>query len=504
MSDGAPRAEGSLETTTLNDGSRETEQRGAFERAVTDEIMPLIVRLGLGEYWRRYQLLLADEGRSPEELAEEQWRAFHDLLSHAYSTVPFYRQAMDRVAMPPEKVRDRDDLTRLPTLDKRAIVASFPDRITSNASERSTWRYRSTSGTALRIMSVTDYDARQWRYALHLRSMKLAADYEVGRRQAVIRTQACTEVCSATVGEELHTSGAAALPIERHWPPFGLAQLTLQETLFDPLDERDSSAAAQRLDRYLDQLDDVAPYLLRGLPQYILQLARRLRAQGRRPPPIRRIVVQDSLATAELKREIAEAFECEVRETYGSSELGSLAAECEAGALHLASRLFLVEVLRPDGGLTTPGETGILAVSAMTNRAMPLLRYRLGDLGRLLTGSCACGRQTPRLAVEGRLQETLPLADGFLTARQLQHLLVDVPGVEQFQLIERAPGKLELHVVPTVGTPFVETDLEASLRRLLDDGASIRCRRVRRIAPEESGKYAMIKTLVRDFYPREA
>ncbi len=478
------------------------ELRERFEQRVEQAVIPLILELGLGEYWLRHQQLLAADHLAPQLLAAEQWDRLSELVAEAAQTVPVYRDALAERGLSPHDLRTPDDLSRLPPIDKRTILANFPDRITSAASDRATWRYRSTSGTAFRIMSVTDFDARQWRYALHLRSMKLAADYAVGQRQVVIRTQACTEVCAASDGEEFALENAAALPVEREWPPFGLAQLTLQESQLKPLAGR-AATSEHVLDDYLDQLDRLTPFLLRGLPQYLLRLARRLRATDRTPPQVGRIVVQDSLAPAEIKREIADAFGCPVRETYGASELGSMAAECEAGALHLASSAFWVEALRPDGTAAAAGETGILAVTSLVNRAMPLIRYRLGDLGSLISGACACGRTTPRIRVEGRVQEALVQGANFITARQFYQTLAGVQGVLDFQVIEKAPGRLEIHVVPAAHSDFAADDLIVRVQALVGEDTAIQVRRVPWIGPEESGKFALVKTLPREFVPRE-
>jgi phenylacetate-CoA ligase len=464
------------------------ETRDRFAQAVHDTVMPMIVSLGLGEYWQRCQQLLEADRLPADQLRRQQWDRFKTLLAHAHDTVPLYRETMQAAGVTPDDIAAPEDLPRLPTVTKPEIEAGFPDRITSAKSDRGQWCMHSTSGTTDRLMTISDWSARQWRYALHLRSMKIAGDYQVGQVQVSIRTAACSDACGG--GSEPETS--TTIRTEREWPPYGLAQLTLQETKLPPFNGRGTLVDPDELDRYLQEIESRQPYLLRGLPIYLLLLARRIRDSRTRPPPVRRIVVQDSLAPTEMKQEIAEAFGCEVRETYGSSELGSVAAECEAGWLHVASDLFVVEVLRSDGTAAPPGETGRVVISSMANQTMPLIRFRLGDVGHLAPGECRCGRSTPRLRVDGREKETLVFGGKLVTARQIYTAVSGSRAADFFQCVQRGPGQLEVQLVPASDGALNVDRCLASVRTLVDDDIDLRAREVKAIWPESSGKFVFV------------
>lgn len=480
-----------------------------FEEALATRVMPLVVELGYGTYWERYQQLREIERRGAAELAERSWRRLQEMLEHAAATVPHYRDALAAAGVTASELRTPADLAFLPPLDKRTIVSAFPDRITSSTSDRSQWRYRSTSGTAYRIMLVNDASARQWRYAQHLRSLEVAAAYRLGRRQTILRTEACLEACAASAGEEHTAPGAAALPVEREWPPLGFAQLTLQETVIHARDLTSTSVRPELLDAHLERIRASEPHLLRGMPMFLLLLARRLQATGQVPPKVGRIIVQDALAPARLKRELAATFGASVRETYGSSELGSIAAEDAAdqrygGALSLVPDLVWVEVLGIDGTPVPAGEPGILTISSTVNRAMPLLRYQVGDVGRLVEEPSPTGRNTPRLRVMGRVREALAIDGRFVTASEVYDTLDPLPGLDFFQLVERAPGRLELRLVPSHEGALEPADAVAVLRGLVGEDVEIEPRLVKSLRPEESGKFVFVKALDRDAEPRDA
>ncbi len=108
------------------------------------------------------------------------------------------------------------------------------------------------------------------------------------------------------------------------------------------------------------------------------------------PPTMRRIVERD--------------WKVKVAEIYGSNETLFLGASCAIGSLHLETRLFIAEVLDPvtlEAG--PPGAPGVLAVTHLGPKAMPLVRYLTRDMVRVV--ACACGRPEPAIELLGRQDE---------------------------------------------------------------------------------------------------
>src|SRR2546422_7938101 len=85
------------------------------------------------------------------------------------------------------------------------------------------------------------------------------------------------------------------------------------------------------------------------------------------------------------------SFGCRVHDSYGSAEMVALVTECDRGRLHVSPEVGVVEVLR-DGRPVGPGEAGELVCTGLLNEAMPLIRYRTGDVAVQGSGPCPCGR----------------------------------------------------------------------------------------------------------------
>lgn len=116
------------------------------------------------------------------------------------------------------------------------------------------------------------------------------------------------------------------------------------------------------------------------------------------------------------RKTISEAFGCSIIDTYGMGEIAAGASECKEGLMHIWPEAGIIEVFDDFQDIPAKcGETGRFIITGLVNADMPLIRYEVGDRGRLKapTTECRCGRTLPLLAaIEGRLQDLIITADG--------------------------------------------------------------------------------------------
>ena len=160
-------------------------------------------------------------------------------------------------------------------------------------------------------------------------------------------------------------------------------------------------------------LPSLSPTQLVTHPTYALYLARLLKEEGS-TLPVERLFLWGEMGPSvpTVRATLEEAWEgALIRDVYAMEELGVLAMECDAGnGLHGFEDRFVYEVVDPETGeVLGPGNIGELVVSTLHAEAMPLLRYRTGDLVTTDDGPCTCGRTHVRLHVMGRV---LRRADG--------------------------------------------------------------------------------------------
>ncbi|NLW55460.1 MAG: phenylacetate--CoA ligase [Firmicutes bacterium] len=142
-----------------------------------------------------------------------------------------------------------------------------------------------------------------------------------------------------------------------------------------------------------------------------------------------------------MRRQIEDLYGVKAYNSYGLSEVcgPGVGFECpEQNGIHLWEDYFLVEIIDPETGEVLPvGEEGELVLTTLKREAVPLLRYRTGDLTRILPGECACGRSHLRIErIKGRADDMLIINGVNLFPIQIEKTLLGIPGVGKNYLIE--------------------------------------------------------------------
>ena len=199
-------------------------------------------------------------------------------------------------------------------------------------------------------------------------------------------------------------------------------------------------------------LRDLGGQVLVSTPSYALVIAQAVRDAGLSPSDLRLEVglFGGEPSTDELRREIERELGLAALQLYGLSEMcgPGVAAECLAGraGMHVQEDHFLVEVVDPETGEVLPdGAEGELVFSTLTKEAMPLLRYRTGDIGALIHEPCVCGRSFARIdRLRGRRDDMLIVRGVNLYPSNVEHVLLGIEDVApHYQLIVTRSGHMD-------------------------------------------------------------
>jgi phenylacetate-CoA ligase len=207
-------------------------------------------------------------------------------------------------------------------------------------------------------------------------------------------------------------------------------------------------------------LQDFKPDVLAATPSFALHLAETLAEQGGKP---RDLGLRVGIFGAEpwtdgMRIAIERALGLSAFDIYGLSEIigPGVAGECEArDGLHIADDHFLPEIIDPASGtVLPPGREGELVFTTVTKRAMPLVRYRTGDITTLTVEPCRCGRTSARMArVKGRSDDMLIVKGVNLYPSEVERTLLAVEELApHYQLVvDRGAtlARLEVQVEPT-------------------------------------------------------
>ena len=413
---------------------------------------------GMGYLLRRHRY-----GRDAEALVEqalereywrpEAWRSWTEdrlaeLLRHAAAHVPYYRNHWS------ERRRSGDcspleHLENWPVLEKQTI-RDQPEAFLADGNRPSSLSHETTSGTTGAPIHLW-FSARceQLWYAL--------CEARWRRWNGVSRQDRY-----GMLGAQLVT------PISQEVPPFWVWNAPMRQLYLSAYHLR-----PEHLHLYLDALARYRVRYVWGHSASLHALARE--ALQSRPDTLR---FKLALSTSEPLRprqrdDIAAAFHCPVRETYGMAENVVGASECGHGTLHLWPDAGHVEFLCGRRS-ARPGEIADLVCTGLLNQAMPLIRYRVGDMATAPKPDlqCPCGRSLPAISpIEGRTSDMLRTADGRFISPSAAEMVfeTDLPLAEA-QLVQESLSRIRVRCVPGPGySRHTEETIRSRIRERIGD-----------------------------------
>ncbi len=385
--------------------------------------------------------VLVDEALARDHFTGDQWQSWQQdrvrvILDRARRLVPHYR---DHGA--------EDDLSQWPVLEK-APVRADPDRFLCDDRRDTKLHKNTTSGTsgAPIVMSRTSDDVAR-HYAIY--------EARARRWNGVSRHDNW-----AILGGQLVT------PFDREAPPFWVHSKPLNQLYLSTQHIKPANAEA-----FASELCRFAPTHLVGYPSSMTLLARLCLEQGHRLPAPKVLISNAEPLSDEQRTDLAAAFGCPTRDTYGMGEGAASAAECASGSLHISPDNGVVEVLGDDGSPVPPGVVGDVVVTGLTNESMLLVRYRTGDRAALSAAPCACGLAAPVIErIEGRVSDMIVTPDG-RRVFWLNPIYAGLP-LREAQIVQPSATHLDIRLVPTSEwSPAAEATLRERLRERVGDMA---------------------------------
>lgn len=385
-----------------------------------------------------------------DELRRIQGERLKDAVRRAYDNVPFYRRKLDEHGVKPEHIRSLDDIEKLPFTMKDDFRQNYPFGLFA-VPMREIVRVHASSGTTGKptVVGYTKEDVGIW------------AD-------TCARTLGCgggtaEDVVQVAYGYGLFTGG-----LGMHYGGERLGATVV------PMSGGNTK-------KQLMLMEDFGTTLLCCTPSYSLQVAEEADAEG---IDLRKLKLRVGYFGAEpwteaMRKQIEQRMPLKAIDIYGLSEVmgPGVASEClEQNGLHVFEDHYYPEIIDPETGKALgPGEKGELVFTCLTKRATPLLRYRTRDISVLYEDACPCGRTSRRMQrVTGRTDDMLIIRGVNVFPSQIEHLLMEVEGVEpHYVIVVDKTGALdELEIKVEVSESLFSDEikkLEALQKRIFDE-----------------------------------
>ncbi len=355
-----------------------------------------------------------------DELKELQEQKLKELVHYVYQHSPFYRKKFDDAGVKPEDIKTLDDVKKLPFTYKQDLRDTYPTGMFCVPNEQLV-RFHVSSGTTGKptIVGYTKNDIDQWSLSL----ARALTSIGVGRG----------DVLQISYGYGLFTGG-----LGMHYGAEEAGATVLP-------------TSAGNTEKQLELMQDLGTTVLACTPSYMLFMNEAAKQAGisiKDDTKLRVGVLGAEPWSEEMRTRIEESSGIKAYDIFGTSELsGPLFTECTyQDGIHIWADQFLVEIIDPKTGKPLPdGEQGELVITTLVKKALPLIRYKIGDLTVKTSEICKCGRTHPRIMrVLGRVDDMLIIRGINVFPGQIESVLMNIPEVgEHFMIIVDRVNELD-------------------------------------------------------------
>ncbi|MEK6238098.1 MAG: hypothetical protein N2C14_25580 [Planctomycetales bacterium] len=446
-----------------------------YQRFVRDVLYPAdLWRSGDARQLRYLEEFEHSQYLSGEQVQELQLRRLRTLLEHANQHCPFYQRRFQESGFAPSDIETLGDLSRLPVLEKSEIQTSRDAMVAVNWARGDLIPNRTGGSTGAPLSFFLSRDRKWSRAAATIRHNRWAG-WDVGDKVALL-WGAPRDAAPNRFRAKL-----------RNW-------LIDQQLFLDT-----ANVTEQRMLDFHHSLKKFRPRVLLAYAQAITLFAKFLKSRSLTPYQPESIVTSAEVLEPDDRATVEETFGCKIFNRYGSREVSVLASECDRhDGLHVMSEGLYLEIVRPEGNDQSSGAGSILVTDLM-NLAMPLIRYRIGDMGEWAKGECGCGRGLPRLSsVSGRVTDFLVGEDRRLVSGVFlaTYVAAQRPSLGQVQIHQDQPGQVLYRIRPN---GRFDADAEFSYltqetRRYLGSNAKVEFEITDELPHESSGKYVFCRS----------
>ena len=415
-----------------------------------------------------YKQLQKHQWSTREENFNTQRKKLYALIQYANQNIPYYKRIIKEKNLRFSEDTIFADIKKIPLLTKDIIRKNFDQlyRFRDNT------YYRNTSGgsTGEPIILYQDSNYFAWNTAT-----KVLFDEWAGRK----------------IGERMVKISGGLQDILKSGQGF---KLYLRQQLSGITILNTSRMTEKDKYQYVQRINHIKPAIIFA---YNHELSRFIQEHHLEVYSPRAVMNTGSVLYPEVRTRIEEVFKAPVFNCYGSREVGSMACNCKKSTgLHLIPDIHYLEILDNNGKEVKQREAGNIIVSLLTNYTMPLIRYKIGDIGALSEKNCPCGRELPLLEkVVGRISGRFKNKFGdFINAGLFYSLFYFKENIRQYQVIQETTESILINLVLIEKNKLEDMEKiinenNQKIRKVMGHKITIKYNIVDEIEPSPSGKY---------------
>lgn len=352
------------------------------------------------------------ETASRQTLSQLQFSRLRETLTQLSHKSEFYQKKFRELGVTVDSIRSLDDVRRLPFTTSADLRAQYPDKL-----------------------NIVDKD--------HLLRLHTSSG-TTGKPKALFFSRKDIEILTNNFARCLTMVGCTPKDVFQNMMTYGLFTGALMSHYgAERVGMLAIPAGPGNSERQLMLMQDFGTTVAHATPSYALYFANFVEKKGLDPAKdisLRILLVGAESYTEETRRKIEKTFDANVFNCYGLSEMGGpgVGFECTAkNGIHLWEDTYLIEIIDPKTlEVLPPGEVGELVITSINREAMPILRYRTGDLTRIIPEPCPCGRTHIRVdRLKGRADDMIIVKGANIYPQQIERVLMETEGVGRNYLI---------------------------------------------------------------------
>lgn len=382
----------------------------------------------------------------------------------AYDNVPFYRRKYNSAGININRIRHLEDMKLLPVLTKEEVRQNFPGDMVRRGTNMGKCYRESTTGSTGQPLSFIVSPSGYAYYLAESARIYSMTGYRPWHRSCYLR----------------------------------LARMNLPKVSSS---RQTHIASIQPVSELIKQLGKARPDLIDANASLLLKIAMQISKEDLKYIKPRFITVNTEMSTKMERDYIASVFNCPVYDEYATEETWSIATQCRKHRYHISSDSIWVEFVDSNGQDVKPGEIGNILITSTRSKAMPFIRYDVGDRGSPDDEVCSCGYKSPLMqSIDGRADDWLVLPSGklFEPARVLcvcsKTVLQNPLLFEQYKLVQKQRDLLVFQYVKgkNFDVKYLDTILK-DLEALFNEPINLI---VEEVQPEHKPKRHAVQSLV--------
>ncbi len=416
-------------------------------------------------------------GLTPEQIENEKNESLKRLIKYSYEHVPYYKELFDKQGILPSDIQSEKDLCKIPFLTKE-LLCENTDKLISDEFDKNSLVYLTTSGSTGTPSGFYVQNESTVRERVYCLNMFKWIGYKPDSSRLVMR------------GKEF-------------WAQKNKSKMWQWDAFKRELSINIFEMTPENMEQYCKAIERYKPDFAYGYMSAMYTLCKYIASRPKKfKHQFKGFMAISETVTDEQRSFVERVINARVFSFYGMSERVIIAGECEKSTeYHIKPMYGIAEIIDEDGNvITEPGTSGELVGTGLLNYAMPLIRYKTGDMSSWSEKpECECGSTEKRLsAVQGRKTKDVLIAqNGTLISLASLEVHSEIYGyMARYQFVQDKPGEVTVKAVPVPSEALTQERLERISQvftQRTNGNIRFTAEAVDKIQPKKNGKLSIIE-----------